>query len=256
MMMNNVSNFLLMSLLSITLPAHAQPIQSDSLQGNDIAILTMAQLPYGYSSNNGESTGVFYDILNEIVTLAGLNTENVITPSKRLYKLINSKTKICTLAADTPLMLEKLDNIAATNFFIQAGILPREGIKLTDYSSLKGITIAVPLGINIDDKFHQDNSLLKVFPSQYLNAIKMLKINRVDAVAGAISTLEFLAKSAGMKSSELGKPLIFSQYNVHLFCSYNISKSTRSKLKAAVITLKSQGKITEIINQYFNIDSR
>jgi len=252
--MNKVSTLLLTYFLSITLPAYA--IQSDLLQEGDIAFLTIAQMPYGYPSNIGEPTGVFYDILNEIVILAGINSENVITPNMRIYNLINSNTKICTLAGDTSLMKEKLDNIEPINFFLQAGVLPKAGIELSDYSSLKGITIAVPIGINIDDKFHNDKNLIKVFPSQYLNAIKMLKTNRIDAVGGAISTLKFLAKLEGIKGKELGDPLIFSQYNVHLFCSYNISKKTRDKLRQAVITLKNRGKITKILNNYFNIDNR
>jgi len=248
------SRFLLVLFLSISPSTSA--IQSDLLQESKISFLTMDQMPYGYTSNIGESTGVLYDILSEIVLLADINSENVITPSKRIYSLINSNKKICMLAADTPLIIDKLDSIEPINYFLQAGVLPKAGIVLSDYSSLKDITIAVPRGINVDDKFHDDKDLIKVFPSQYLNAIKMLKINRVDAVVGAISTLKFIAKLEGMKGKELGEPLIFSQYNVHLFCSNNISKKMRNKLKQAVITLKGKGKITEILNNYFNIDSR
>jgi polar amino acid transport system substrate-binding protein len=251
--MNKALIPLLTFFFSIMLPAYA--IQSDSLQESDITILTLDQMPYGYTSTIGESTGVFYDILNEIVILAAINSENVITPAKRIYNLINSNTKICTLAADTPLIMDKLDNIEAIDFFIQAGVLPKAGIELSNYSSLKGITIAVPSGINVDDKFHNDEHLIKVFPSQYSNAMKMMKINRVDAVAGAISTLRFIAKLEGIEGKELGKPFIFSQYNIHLFCSYNISEKTRNKLKEAVISLKGTGKITEILNKYFTFDS-
>jgi polar amino acid transport system substrate-binding protein len=251
--MNKISIFLVTYLIIIVLPVHA--IQNDPIKGNDIAILTIAQMPYGYSSNNDEPTGVFYDILNEIVTSSGINAKNVITPPKRIYNLINSNAKICILSADTPLIMARLDKIEPIDFIFQAGILPNTGIELSDYSSLKDITIAVPLGINVDEKFHNDNNLTKVFPSQYLNAIKMLKINRVDAVAGAISTLKFIAKLEGMKDKDLGKPLIFSQYNVNLFCSYNIPQDTKKKLKEAIINLKNKGIITNIINHYFNIDS-
>ena len=251
--MNKIFKLLLTYLLSTSIYAHE--VHSNSLLESDIVILTMDQMPYGYSSDNGESTGVFYDILNEIVSVAGINSENIITPSKRIYNLINSNTKICTLAADTPLLMTKLDNIEPINYSLQAGILPKANIQLSDYSSLKDITIAVPLGINVDDKFYHDKNLTKVFPSQYANAMKMLKIGRVDAVAGAISTLRFIAKREGIKGKQLSNPLIFSQYNVHLFCSNNISKLTRNKLKQAVITLKNEGRITKILNQYFNIDS-
>jgi polar amino acid transport system substrate-binding protein len=251
--MNKFSTFLLIYFLSLALPSHA--IENNLLPKSDIAMLTIDQMPYGYTSNGGKSTGVFYDILNEIMILSDIKSQNVITPSKRIYNLINSNTKICLLAADSPLLRTKLDGIEPINYFLQAGILPKKGVVLSDYSNLKGLTIAVPLGINVDDKFHNDKELTKVFPSQYLNAIKMLKINRVDAVAGAISTLKFIAKLEGMKEKELGSPLIFAQYNINLFCSNNILKKTRSKLKQAVITLRNKGRITEIFNNYFNIEN-
>ncbi len=252
--MNKTLKLLLIYFLSITFPSHA--IESDALPESDIAMLTVDQMPYGYTLNNGKSTGVLYDILNEIKILSGINSENVITPVKRIHNLINSNANICLLAADSRLLKTKLDNIEPINFFLQAGILPKQDVELSDYSSLKGLTIAIPAGINVDDRFHNDKELTKVFPSQYLNAIKMLKINRVDAVAGAISTLQFIAKLEGIKAKELGSPLIFSQYSVNLFCSNNILKKTRNKLKAAVITLKKNGRITEIINNYFNNDHK
>ena len=247
--MNKISKILLIYLMSITLPAQA--IESDFLPESDLTMLTIDQMPYGYTSSNGELTGVLFDIMNEIINLSDIKSNNVVTPPKRIYSLINSNTKLCMLAADSEILRAKLDAVEPIDYFLQAGILPKKGVELSDYSSLKDLTIAIPLGINIGDKFHNDKSLTKVFPSQYLNAIKMLKINRVDAVAGAISTLRFIAKLEGMKEKDLGNPLIFSQYNVNLFCSNHILKKTRNKLKSAVITLKNKGRVSEIINKYF-----
>ena len=247
--MNKISKILLIYFMSITLPAQA--IESDFLPESDLTMLTIDQMPYGYTSSSGELTGVLFDIMNEIINLSGIKSDNVITPAKRIYNLIEQNTKLCLLAADSSLLRAKLNAIEPIDYFIQAGILPKKGIELPDYSSLKGHIIAIPLGISIGDKFHNDKNLTKVFPSQYSNGIKMLKINRVDAVAGAISTLKFIAKLEGMKEEDLGNPLIFSQYNVNLFCSNHILKKTRNKLKAAVITLKNKGRVSEIINKYF-----
>jgi len=215
----------------------------------------MHQIPYGFTKENGKTVGVLYDIMNEIINIAGIDSTNVLVPTKRLVNMITTNKKVCTLVASTPSNNLIFDMIEPIDYILKAGFLPRAGIKLVNYSSLKDITIAVPLGINFDDKFHNDKALTKVHPPQYLHGIRMLKAKRVDVVAGAISNLKYIAKLEGMKANELGPPLIIKKSPVYLTCSYSISSALRSMLKEAVLTLKEQGKVSKILNKYFSIDN-
>ena len=242
------------SILIQIFPVNAE--QQTSINDNGLAFVTMEQIPYGFSTEEGKTKGVLYDILNEIINIAEIDDENVLMPTKRIVSMITANNKLCTLVAGTPSNNLLFDMIEPIDYILKAGFLPKAGIKLTDYSSLKGRIIAVPLGINFDEKFHNDKTLTKVHPPQYLHGIRMLKANRVDVVAGAISNLQYIAKLEGMKANELGKPLIITQSPVYLTCSYSISSSMRTTLKKAVITLKNNGKISKILNNYFSVDAK
>jgi len=219
----------------------------------DITLITMEQVPYGYKTSNGELNGVFYDILNRIVKDSGINKQSSILSTKRVIAALSSQRSICSLTANTPDAIAQLDLIEPIGYPMNAGVIPKKGIELEDYDSLKNIIIAVPLGLYFNDKFNNDHSLSIVYPRNYVNAVKMLEIGQVDAIAGAVSTFQYIGAKQGISTKEFGQPLLFSQNEVYLVCTHGIDKSIRKKLKNTVITLKSTGEIKKIINSYLYI---
>jgi ABC-type amino acid transport substrate-binding protein len=218
---------------------------------DDITMITMDQMPYGFSGDNGKSTGVLYDILNEIMVESGIEQPNEILSPMRIIATMTTQNNVCTLVADTPEVISMFDLIEPIGHKMAAGILPRVGAKLQNYSSLKKLTIAVPLGNYINDKFNNDNELTIVSSRNYSSAIKLLKSGHIDAIAGAISTIEFIGKKEGMTTIDFGRPLLFSQNDIQLVCTNDLAKTSRRKLKDAVLKLKSNGEIQKILSAYF-----
>jgi len=226
------------------------PSYSDSKK-NAIKMLIMHQIPYGFKDENNEKTGVLYDILYQIIKTSNMNKSINIVPPKRLVAMMQDN-KVCTIVANTP-DIKIFDLIEPVGFKLTAGILPAIGITLDSYSSLKNKVIAVPLGIIFDKKFHKDTTLTKVRPPHYINAIKMLKRGRVDAVAGALLTLKYIAKKQGMNLTSFNKPLILAQTELYLVCTTDIEKDNRKRLKNAVIELKLNETIKNIFIRYFGV---
>ena len=219
----------------------------------DVAMVAMEQTPYGFVSEEGKVTGVIYDLLEEIKATSGIGSAVEIQPAKRLLATLFRGKRTCTIVVNSPEIVGVLDVIEPIGFKISAGILPVAGVKLENYSSLKGKIIAVPLGIQFDEKFHNDKSLNKLSTPQYINAIKMMKAGRVDAVAGAISVLKYIAGQEGINAQFFDNPLIFTESEFYLVCSFKLSKNERAKLQQAVIKLRSNGKIEEILDSYFRL---
>ena len=222
----------------------------------DFAMIAMEQTPYGFVSEEGKVTGVLYDLLEEIRATSGIGAAVEIQPANRLLATLIRGKKSCTVVIDSPDVVSSLDIVEPIGYQLTAGILPVAGVKLKDYSSLKGKIIAVPLGILFDEKFHADKSLNKLSTPQYMNAIKMMKLGRVDAVAGAISVLKYIAGQEGLNAQFFDQPLIFVESEFYLVCSFKLSKNEREKLQQAVITLRSSGKTQEIFDSYFKLSAQ
>jgi len=229
-------------------------VNSEQVQAgkNTITMVTMDQIPYAFLSINGEQTGVLFDILNKISQESGIGKSNQIVPSKRIFSYLTQNDNTCTIVADVSTITTNFDLIEPIGYTLSVGILPRAGINLTEYADLAKLTIAVPLGIIFDDNFHNDKSLNKISPPQYSNAIQMMKKGRVDAIAGAFSSLKYIAKMHGMVPNDFGSPLIMKQNELNLVCSKKVAKATREKLKNTVVTLKKNKSIETIIKRYLD----
>ncbi len=164
-------SFIIGTLFPLSSSAGVFEESKHNIVSEDFIMATMAQLPYGYLSETGEYTGIWYEILNKIILESGIDIKNKIVPTKRLVRFLDSNHNICTILADNNERSGNFDVLGEIGQTLSAGILPKKGIKIETYADLKNITIAVPLGIEFYNAFDNDLALKKVHPSQYQNVI-------------------------------------------------------------------------------------
>jgi ABC-type amino acid transport substrate-binding protein len=232
----------------------SQPIHA-VLDNNTYSMATLEQIPYGFKTFNGQIKGGLFDVMNEIIKESGLKASNQLLSASRLNRALNQGSQLCTLATDTAYAIRNFDLIEPIGLTLPAGIIPRKTIRLPSYASLKNIIIAVPLGIYFDKKFDKDKTLTKIHPLNYSNAIHMLKYEQVDAIAGAIDSLLYIAKHGSMSESDFSPPLVLSNREIYLTCNKDAPSNVRSALRTAIITLKKEGKIKKIQKKYLNYNN-
>jgi len=211
---------------------------------------TLEQIPYGFKTTKGQIKGGLFDIMNEIINESGLKASNQLLPPQRLIHELKNGNQLCTLLANTPYASRHFDLVEPIGLTLSAGVIPRIGVGLPNYASLKNTIIAVPLGIYFDKRFDRDSTLTKIHPLSYSNAIKMLKYKRVDAVAGAIESLLYVAKHDSLSVNDFGPPLVLSNLNIYLTCIRDTPDFIRKTMRAATMTLKKRGQIEQIHRQY------
>jgi len=226
------------------------PLAYSETMEKNYSMGSLEQIPYGFKEPNGKVRGILFDIMNEIIKQSGLSATNLLLPPKRLINELTRGVVSCSLLADTHYAQMLFDIIEPIGLKLPAGILPKKGVQLPNYEGLKNITIAIPLGIYFDDIFDKDEALTKVHPPQYLNSIRMLKYGRVDAVAGAIPSLLYIAKNEGMTNRDFGTPLILSNHEVNLTCRRSVNNNVREAMQTATKKLKKSGTIQGIIMQH------
>jgi ABC-type amino acid transport substrate-binding protein len=231
---------------------HARDVKSDVKQ--TIAMTTMDQVPYGFTLDNGEQSGVIYDILNEIIRESGIGLANEVTPANRLIAQLKSNRKMCTIVVDSPSVASNFDLIEPIGYELVVGILPIAGIDLFEYKDLKDLIIAVPLGADINDSIDTDVDIIfsVVSPPQYLNAMRMMHTGRIDGVLGGLSSLRYIARTEGLTNDDFGTALILKRADFYLVCTSSISKVSRQRLKGATTKLRQNGTFKEILKRYFN----
>lgn len=176
--------------------------------------------PWAYL-NEGQykHVGIFPDIVEEIERRTGYTIEVTITPFT--FERVNRELMIgrqdCTIVIqdeereDFVLVGEKL-------FDHMMGVVAIKKYPLKIYPDLYDLTISTHKSLIITKKFFNDDKLKKEFDVNYDIGLRKIKHGRVNAVAGAISTIQYLAKNNNIEDM-LGEPLILKLEPVSLQCS-------------------------------------
>lgn len=241
----NVIIFSIFAVLSaVSLDIHAAA--SDRLN-----IVTVEMAPFGFFTKDKKSTGLLYDISNQIAEAAGIPYNNRIVPFARLIKELESGR------ADFGIFfLSKTNEKIAVKV---APVIPLENIvvgrKDTHFDSLKslhGKTVATVRKAKYDEAFTSDFAIKKYETRSYGHSVRMLMNKRLDAMIGPKIGLYFTANRMGYSVEDLGIPLILNTKDTWL--QFSRKKPDKAKiiaeLKRAAERLEQNNIIRELADKY------
>ncbi len=217
----------------------------------DLKFVGIEVPPWAFKTNKEQKyTGIFPDIVAHLEKVSGHNIDITLSPYARITRELETGRQDCTV-----LILDenrKKTTIQGEYLFdLSIGVIPKESISLNSYSDLKDINISLLRGAAISHKFNNDEELKKEFDTDYMMSLRKLEYGRVDAIAGVIPTINYLAKKSGLDNS-LGKPLNLSFEPVYLQCSEKLKNSgIIDDINKAIINLREKGAFDEIRKKYF-----
>jgi len=215
-------------------------------------IATIQQIPYSFINENGQEAGYLYEVAKRILHKAGFAQNVQMLPLKRMQKELQQGEVNFGILATTPYVLKHYDVVETIGLNLDAGILPRAGIKVSTYEDLQDLRIATPFGLKIDDRFDNDTSLSKFETKDYNQSTIILKRNRVDAIAGGIGSIRYNAKINGFDVDALfGEPMIFQDFPIALIKRKEFDDPELvEKLRHAIYRLRKTGMIRQIYQDF------
>lgn len=215
-----------------------------------VSFITIDVEPWAYFDKERKVfSGIFPSLMKEIEIRTGYEIDYSVAPFgfSRINRELKSGRRDCTILIVQKNIIKDL-LIGERLFFHQMGVVPKNNYELSGYEDLFGLKISVhkvlvnDYGILTEDEIHKD------FDSSYEMGLEKIAHSRVDAVAGAISTIDFLARKNGY-AENMGRPLILKSEPVRLQCSRDISDiSVFENINKAIVDIKNSGRLQEIIN--------
>ncbi len=253
--MNKTPLFRTLPLVFATLIAAAassEPIERDTstpeATGTTLKFITIDVAPWAsHNAETGEQEGAFIAIVEALSELTGLNIETTLTPFARVDRELESGAHDCTILVPRDESIVIHGELVANH---DVGILSHKDSPIERYDDLDGQTISLLRGSAISSKFDQDDSIDKVYDTDYLIALRKLDRQRVAGVAGAIPPLTFLAEQNGL-SDMLAPSLKLTDIPLTFQCSRQSAQLEHmATLNAAIDTLKQSGRMDEITDLY------
>ena len=247
--MNYIALFFRCLFLAAGLTA-AEGVRADG--ETPLRFATLGLTPYGFTDEAGQPAGYLYDVINRVLEQAGLPGSNRILSTKRLLTGLDRGQIDCSVMVLTEDNKTRYHPMAPIGLDLTLGVIARRDILLKSYEDLRGLTIAVPIGIVGRPDFDSDNSLDKLTVPDYSHSVRLFQRGRVDAMSGALDSLYFNLLQIGMKRSDVGPPYIFRRFPVWLQCGLHLPADDPRfpRLRNAVDQLRNSGEIQQIIRRY------
>lgn len=215
----------------------------------NIKFISLEVAPWSYlDEENRQYVGIFPDVIREIENRTGHFIE--ITMASFSFDRINRELLFgrqdCTIVIEDPIR-ESYVVVGESLFEYEMGVIAKKMLPLEEYSDLYNMVISTNRKLIITEDFYTDKKLKKEFDLNYELGLKKIRHGRVDAVAGAIPTIQYLAKKNNIIDI-LGKPLILKLEPISLQCSKK-SKNLifMEDFNEAIKSMKFDGTLKKII---------
>ena len=212
-------------------------------------IATIALAPYGYTEN-GQSTGLNYELANAIAKEAGYTPDNSIVPLVRATHYIKAGKMDVVIMFPTPFIATHADNLGLV-LPMETVVLSRTDTTIKALKDLTGKTIATVRDAKYDDRISKMKGI-HLYPTRnYTQSLKLLLSRRVDAVIGPILGLSYTARKNNFPRQVFGTPFILSTAQGNLFLSKKSSSADKKqRLSNALKRLRENGTMQKILSKY------
>ena len=224
-------------------------LASTTSQADSLRFITIDVAPWAWSnSQSGEKQGVFPDVIREIERRTGHQIDMSLQPFVRINRELEAGERDCTIIV----WIESNSSFLEQGELVShhpMGVLARAGVPLKTYDDLKSLTISVLRGAPTDARFDADTTLRKDFDNDYQQILRKITHNRVDAIAGAMPTIRYLASEAGVA---LGDELQLGTFPLVLQCAKNSPKiGLMPEINKAIREMKEDGTLETIMQNNF-----
>lgn len=240
-----------MRLISLALPLVAL-LMTSAAAAVDLRFITIEAAPWASLDPAGRPTGAFAAIVAELEQRTGDRIAMTLRSFARVERELEAGTQDCTIILSNEARARIVESGEAI-YFMKFGVIARTGISLAAYDDLKPLTISVVRNLAIDPRFDNDGSLQKDFDKDYLMGLRKIAHGRIDAIAGALPTIRYIAESLGI-AQHLGQHLAMTTIPLTLQCSRNSPNvSAMGRLNAAIRTMRTDGTLARVLadNHYF-----
>lgn len=160
----------------------------------ELVFHVIAAQPFGYTDNNGNPTGLHYEIIQELSIRSNISIRPVIMPYNRIWATLSDGQHdggIVWRSSERDALVDYLSFVWTD--YITALTLKNHEIR--NYGDLHDdIDVGVLTSSSINDQFNSDDKINKILTGKYENAISMLVAKRVDAVVGNLFAYLYIAK--------------------------------------------------------------
>lgn len=175
-----------------------------SMANDKVIKVSLPSFPPFYFTNAEQGCkGVVVDILDDLSKRSSINFTVIGYPYARILHFLSVGKLDAALIFKNTRIQDDVDYVGLVSKS-KIIVLTSSMIKIKKYHDLMKLNaIAVIRNASLEQQFDNDKTLHKVSVANYIQALKMLKLHRVDAVVGSLVGLEYASQSLEIPFEQL-----------------------------------------------------
>ena len=210
-------------------------------------------VPLGFLDDQLKISGVDFEVLEQLETYSGVCMTKRLMPIARIWKSIEQGQHDGGLVFKSA----KRDHLVVYAAFIRHAdiiVLPRKGLEIDSYEQLHKLSIAKTRGTPLNKRFDEENKINLVEVTNYGQLINMLRLGRIDAVAGSAEPIfHHISKlEKSNKNIDVGQKFVLGKREKWLqFSKLSANLEHIPKLQKAVGLMIQNGDYDRIMLKYY-----
>lgn len=214
----------------------------------ELRFITLEAAPWALPGTDGRPAGAFAAIVNEIGRRTGDHMVLALHSFARIDRELEIGAQDCTIILWSDARARIVERGEAI-YPMPFGVVARTGVTLASYDELKPLTISVVRNLAIDPRFDADDTLRKDFDKDYVMGLQKIAHGRLDAIAGALPTIRYLAGNHGV-AHHLGRQLALTTIPLTLQCSKaSPNLAAMPRLNEAVRAMRADGTLARLLSE-------
>lgn len=235
----------LIAAAALTLPAAAMAAAAE----RSLKFITVDVAPWAaLDPKTGKPWGVFPTVVAEIARRTQTNIAISLQPFSRIERELQTGGHDCAMIVwnDQRAHFVKRGEMLLDH---PIGVIARRGVPAKKYEDLQGLTVSTLRGLSINPRFDADETIKRDYDDDYAMGLRKIAHGRIDAVAGALHTIRYLAKVNGYEA-HLGDVLALNTIPLVLQCAVKSPNiDFMPKLDQAIRDMRDDGALRRILEE-------
>lgn len=220
-------------------PSQAQPALRIML--NDVAPYTLHAEAALY--------GMHHEILALLAERTGLSFAPLVGPYVRLSASLSDGSVDGVVAVEGPDFDVIGRRVAAFHDF-RFVVLSKKSAAIGNVAALRGKLLGVARGAFYAESINNDPEIRKFTMVDPFQGVRMLALDRIDAVISSDYLLAHAMRQSSMAASDFAPPFVVNEKRYTLYVRKTLGEDLVLRLQSALEALRASGRIAEVQNRY------
>jgi len=227
--------------------AQAQP--TSAVQNPPLRVLLNDVAPYTLHGDPQQRPGMHHEIMQALARQTELPMDFSSALYVRLALGLKDGSADLVVGIEGP-ELETLATRVRPMHSFKFVVIAKKSAEIRSLAQLKGKLLGVARGAFYDESINNDDSIRKYGMADPFQGVRMLALDRLDAVISSDYLLAYALKQPGLDSSQFDTPFAVNEKSYVIYARKDLNAEVLRRLQRGMDALQKSGQIDRILRSY------